>query len=293
MLILITGGAGVVGRSLCHEFILQGHKVRVLVLPGDPGVFLLPPEVSLFYGDVTQKETLKTAFLDVDIVCHLAAVLISKKTEDFDRVNRGGTLSVLEMAKATGVKKIVFISSISVSYPKRTPYAQSKWDAELLVQGSGIPYVILRPTLVVEKTGGVEYQMLVRYVRRMPVIFLPGGGLSLKRPVATADLVKGIVLATFHSKALNRIYALGGADVFSLSQMARGILKQEGKRKAIIAVPWFICHAFAFLRMFFLASGVSPEQALAGFRYDAAPSIEAAQADFDYAPSPIALFCNK
>lgn len=281
------------GRSLCHEFLSQGHRVRVLVLPYDPGVSKLPAEVDVFYGDVTQKETLKSAFIEVDIVCHLAAVLISKKTIEFERVNRNGTLSVLETAKETGVKKIVFISSISVTYPIRTPYAESKWEAELLVQGSGIPYVILRPTLVVEQTGGVEYQMLVRYVRRMPIVFLPGGGLVLKRPVATADLVKGIVLATFSPKAINRIYALGGAEVFSLYQMVQGILKQEGRRKAIVSVPWFACRTFAFLRFLVGASGVLPVQALAGFRYDAAPSIEAAQVDFAYAPKSSLFFSDK
>lgn len=293
MLVLITGGAGVVGRSLCAEFLSQGHQVRVIVLPNDPGVSFLPSEVSVFYGDVSRKETMEAAFKNVDLVCHLAAVLISKNKEVFERVNYHGTKHVIELSQKAKVKKFILISSISVIYPIRTPYAESKYKAEECVKKSKLPYVILRPTLVVEETGGVEYQMFVRYVRRMPILFLPGGGMCLKRPVRTSDLVKGIVSASLSNTAINHTYALGGAEVLSLRQMARGILKQEGKRKAIIAVPLFICHAFAFLRMFFLASGVSPEQALAGFRYDAAPSIEAAQVDFAYAPSPIALFCNK
>ena len=287
MRVLITGGAGVVGRSLCREYLSQGHQVRVLVLPNDPGVSFLPPEVAVFYGNVTQIETMETAFENVDLVCHLAAVLISKDKDVFERVNYEGTTHVIELSQKANVKKIIFISSISVIYPIRTPYAESKHKAEQRIKESNIPYVILRPTLVVEETGGVEYQMFVRYVKRMPVLFLPRGGMSLKRPVRTCDLVKGIVSASLSDSAVNHTYALGGAEVLSLRQMAENLLKENGKHKLIISIPWFICRWFAFLKSFFGASGVSPEQALAGFRYDAAPSIEEAKIDFGYSPQSI------
>lgn len=287
MLVLITGGAGVVGRSLCKEFLLQGHQVRVIVLSNDPGVSALPSEVSVFYGDVSKKESIEAAFENVNLVCHLAAILISKNKEDFDRVNYIGTTHVVELSQKAKVKKLVFISSISVTYPIRTPYAESKYKAEERVKESQIPYVILRPTLVVEDHGGVEYQMFVRYVRRMPIVFLPGGGMCLKRPVRTPDLVKGIVSASLSDSAINHTYALGGAEVLSLRKMAENLLKINGKKKLIISIPWFLCRWFSFLKSFFGASGVSPEQALAGFHFDAAPSIEEAKIDFGYRPQSI------
>lgn len=287
MLVLITGGAGVVGRSLCAEFLSQGHQVRVIVLANDPGVSFLPSEVMVFYGDVSRKETIEAAFENVDLVCHLAAILISKNPEDYHRVNYLGTTRVIELSQKAKVKKLVFISSISVTYPIRTPYAESKYKAEECVKNSNLPYVILRPTLVVEDHGGVEYQMFVRYVRKMPIVFLPGGGMCLKRPVRTSDLVKGIVSASLSNTAINHTYALGGADVLSLRQMAENLLKINGKKKPIISIPWFLCRWLSFLKSIFGASGVSPEQALAGFRYDAAPSIEEAKIDFGYKPRPV------
>lgn len=287
MLVLITGGAGVVGRSLCAEFLSQGHQVRVIVLANDPGVSFLPSEVMVFYGDVSRKETIEAAFENVDLVCHLAAILISKNPEDYHRVNYLGTTRVIELSQKAKVKKLVFISSISVTYPIRTPYAESKYKAEECVKNSNLPYVILRPTLVVEDHGGVEYQMFVRYVRKMPIVFLPGGGMCLKRPVRTSDLVKGIVSASLSNTAINHTYALGGAEVLSLRQMAENLLKINGKKKPIISIPWFLCRWLSFLKSIFGASGVSPEQALAGFRYDAAPSIEEAKIDFGYKPRPV------
>lgn len=287
MLVLITGGAGVVGRSLCAEFLSQGHQVRVIVLANDPGVSFLPSEVMVFYGDVSRKETIEAAFENVDLVCHLAAILISKNPEDYHRVNYLGTTRVIELSQKAKVKKLVFISSISVTYPIRTPYAESKYKAEECVKNSNLPYVILRPTLVVEDHGGVEYQMFVRYVRKMPIVFLPGGGMCLKRPVRTSDLVKGIVSASLSDSAINHTYALGGAEVLSLRQMAENLLKINGKKKPIISIPWFLCRWLSFLKSIFGASGVSPEQALAGFRYDAAPSIEEAKIDFGYKPRPV------
>ena len=85
--ILITGGAGVVGRKLCAAFLSRGLSVRVLTLPGDKGIQNLPKEVEVFEGDVTKPETLTRAFENVKTVCHLAAIILSKRKENFERIN--------------------------------------------------------------------------------------------------------------------------------------------------------------------------------------------------------------
>ncbi len=282
--ILITGGAGVVGRSLCREFLLSGKTVRVLTLPGDPAVKNLPPEVEVIYGDVTQTETLGPACEGVKTVCHLAAILLSSKRSDFERINLGGTRNVLAAAAKAHVEKFVYISSVSVTYPVLTDYGRSKWEGEIQVMESGIPYVILRPTLVVEETGGVEYMLFFRYLTKTPVVFLPDGGKCLKRPVKTEDLVRGIAEATVSDIANYKTYTLGGSRVLSLATMAKIVLSRLHRNTLILNVPFWFCGILAMFKQILVPGSVSAKQALAGFIYDAAPDISDAERDLNYRP---------
>lgn len=282
--ILITGGAGVVGARLSRRFLAMGYSVRVLTLSGQGESKLLPGEVEIFYGDVQKPETLREAFRNVDTVCHLAAVILAKKREAFERINLDGTRNVLLAAKSAGVKRFLLVSSISVTYPDLTDYGNSKLRAEALVRKMGIPFTIVRPTLVVEKTGGAEYMLFVKYLKRAPVVFLPGKGKSLKRPVKTEDLVNGIALAAISPAAVGKTYALAGSRVLSLFEMAKLSMERAGVHKRIYGVPLWLCHLLALLKQLLLPGSVSAKQALAGFRFDAAPEIVEAEKDLGYRP---------
>ena len=158
MIALVTGGAGVVGKALCRELLARDVCVRVLVLPGDTQAGFLPEGVEVFFGDVTDADSIQKAFVGVDLVYHLAAILLSTKPGAFDRINAGGTRNVVNAAKQAGVKRLVYVSSISVTYPVLTEYGKSKLAGESFVKESGLPWTIVRPTLVISSpigTGGI------------------------------------------------------------------------------------------------------------------------------------------
>lgn len=282
--VLITGGAGVVGSKLCAEFLSMGLSVRVLTLEGQAGAGRLPAEVEVFYGDVRSPESLVEPFRGVRTVCHLAAIILSKRRADFETVNVGGTKNVLSAAKNAGVKRFLFVSSISVTYPDLTDYGKSKLCAEELVKNAGIPWIIVRPTLVVERDGGAEYKLFLNYLKKAPLVLLPGGGKCLKRPVRTEDLVRGIALAATSPVAEGKTYALAGSKVLSLAEMAQVSMERSGIRKGVHPVPLWLCSAFALAKQLLLPGRVSARQALAGFRYDAAPEIADAERDLGFRP---------
>jgi NADH dehydrogenase len=284
MIALVTGGAGVVGRALCRELLECGVCVRVLTLPGDPLAGALPQGVELFYGDVTDLDSIRKAFAGVDLVYHLAAILLSTVPGAFEHINAGGTRNVIEAAKDSGVSRVVYVSSISVTYPVLTEYGQSKLMGETFVKQSGLNWTIVRPTLVIGDGGGIEFNMFAAYVKRFPVYFLPGGGKCLKRPVKSVDLVKGIALAGLSQSAIGKTYALAGRNVMTMAEMAKFILKDADKRHFMISMPWWIAKKLAVLKAWIGGRPVTAEQALAGFLYDAAPSIEDSERDLGYKP---------
>ena len=284
MKVLVTGGAGVVGKALCRELHARGVCVRVLTLPGDTGVELLPQGVEVFFGDVTDYASIRPAFDGVDAVFHLAAILLSRDASAFGRINAGGTQNVVSACLDAGVRRILYVSSISVTYPVLTPYGASKLEGEGYVKESGLDWTIVRPTLVIGDGGGVEFKMYADFVCKLPIYPLPGGGKAKKRPVRSVDLVKGIAAAGLAPEALHKTYALAGPEVMTMAEMARRILASAGKRHLMFPLPWWCAKRLAVLRNWIGGRRVSAEQALAGFLYDAVPDIENAQKDLDYSP---------
>lgn len=288
MLALVTGGAGVVGKALCRELLQRGVCVRVLTLPGDTLADTLPKEVQVFYGDVTKPETLTAAFEGVDLVYHLAAILLSTKKGFFDRINGGGTQNVVNATVAAGVKRLLYVSSISVTYPVLTEYGQSKLKGETLVKEAGekhgLQWTIVRPTLVIGDGGGIEFKMFANYVKRFPVYFMPGGGKCLKRPVRSVDLVKGIAVAGLSEHAVGKTYALAGSKSMTMAEMSQAVLRENNMNHVMVPVPWWISRKLAVLKSWIGGKPVTAEQALAGFLYDANPSIDAAFRDLGYQP---------
>ncbi len=147
MQVLVTGGAGFLGSALVRRLVALGHSVRVLddLSAGDPS--RLPAEASFARGDVNDVPRLWSLLQGIDCVYHLAARVSVPESRHFPRdynlVNVGGTVSVLEAMHQVGVRRLVFASSGAI-YGNQTeqpvhealppnplsPYAVSKLAAE-------------------------------------------------------------------------------------------------------------------------------------------------------------------
>src|SRR3954469_8257862 len=118
MQFLITGGAGFLGSALANTLVSQGHGVRVLddFSAGDPA--RLAPEISVTRGDVNDIPKLWTLLQGVECVYHLAARVSVPESvlypRDYNAVNVGGTVSVLEAMRDAGVRRVVLSSSGAV-----------------------------------------------------------------------------------------------------------------------------------------------------------------------------------
>lgn len=118
MKFLITGAAGFLGSALANQLVRDGHQVRGLddLSTGDPNV--LDTSVHFTRGDVNDRPKLWTLLQDVDCVYHLAArVAVSESVlypREYNAVNVGGTVSLMEAMRDVGVRRVVFISSGAV-----------------------------------------------------------------------------------------------------------------------------------------------------------------------------------
>jgi nucleoside-diphosphate-sugar epimerase len=281
-MILVTGGAGVMGRRLVQGLRARGERVRVL---DRPGTRLDDPEVELRHGDVTDPASLEGLFTGVDTVFHLAAVLIANDPAVFERVNVGGTRNVLAAAAAAGAKHFIFVSSASVAYPRTTAYSRSKRECERMVrEQTAMQWTIIRPTLAYNERGGEEFRMFLDYLRKYPVVPFIGRGRALKNPVHVDDLMRGFLAVVGNPVAYGKTYNFSGGEDISIWDLAHLMLRHQGISKPFLPIPVSLCTAAAKALEGRMARPPLTWNVIAGITQDANLDNSEARRDLGYAP---------
>jgi nucleoside-diphosphate-sugar epimerase len=169
MRVLITGGAGRLGITVCKAFLRDGTHVRVFDLDTSgnrKSAKGLNGKAEVLWGDITQPDSVQKALEGVDAVVHMAGILppvAYEKPELAKKVNVNGTRIIVDLIKERGGNiPFLFTSSVAafgptphateplcpnknVSNPKGA-YGETKLQAETIIKESGIDYAILRLT---------------------------------------------------------------------------------------------------------------------------------------------------
>jgi len=215
--IIVTGATGHIGNVLVRELLARGVGVRALVLPDDDKRPLAGLDVETIHGDVTDPVSLKSAFAGAELVFHLAGIvtIMPGMASVLERVNVGGMRNVIAACRASGVRRLVYTSSIhAIAEPPHGTvideskpfdpdrvlgdYARSKARATLLlldeVRKGGLDAIICCPTGVI---GPWDYG--ISNIGQLILDFASG---HLKSYVSGAydfvdvrDVARGLILA--------------------------------------------------------------------------------------------------
>ena len=165
--VLITGATGFIGNHVTRLCLERGDDVRVMVMPGEDRSPLQGMDVEFVEGNLLDPESLVRAAQGIQQLYHLAA-LFAIWTKDPDlhfKINVDGARSMMEAAKAAGVEKIVFTSSVAAigivgnggfateetafnSWPWASEYILSKFISHQMVKGmvsDGLPVTMVMP----------------------------------------------------------------------------------------------------------------------------------------------------
>ena len=264
MRFLVTGGAGFLGAALANRLVADGHQVRVIddLSAGDRA--RLDGRVLFTRGDVADRPKLWTVLQDVDCVCHLAArVQVSESIlypREYNDVNVGGTVSVMEAMRDAGVQRVVFTSSGAVYGEQahqpvqenqrpnpQSPYAVSKLAAEYYVRTIGALWGIETVILRVFNAYGPDQPLPVSHPPVVPrflnqalgggslVIF--GGGGQTRDFVYVDDVVAAIVAATTASDVDRRIINVGSGQETSINDLANLVSQVTDRGVEVLHSP--------------------------------------------------------
>lgn len=246
MRVLITGGAGFIGVHLANQLVRRGAAVRVLddLSSGDPAG--LSPSVNFNRGDVRDVPKLWSLLQGVDVVFHLAARVSVPASvlypREYNDVNVGGTVALLEACRDVGVKRVVLASSATVygdqpSWPitedmppnPAVPYAVSKLAAEryLFTIGrlSGFETVALRifnaygPGQPLPPTHAPVIPLFMQQIIGRGSVIIFGDGRQTRDFVYIDDVVDALITAATASNIDQEVINVGSGQETSLLQL--------------------------------------------------------------------------
>ena len=247
---LVTGAAGFLGAALTNRLAREGHQVRGLDDLSGGDRERLSPDVLFTRGDVTDRPKLWTLLQDVDCVYHLAAKVSVPESvlypREYNIINVGGTVSVMEAMRDVGVKRVVFISSGAVygtqqqqpiseerSPDPRSPYAVSKLAAEHYVRTIGTLWGIETVSLRVFNAYGPDQQLpaahppvvphFLRQATKGGTLVLHGTGEQTRDFVYIDDVVEAMVAAATAPGIDRQVINVGSGRETSILELAQTV----------------------------------------------------------------------
>ena len=233
---LVTGATGFLGRRVVPALQQRRHEVSCLVhSPGRERIY--PPRtVDVHYGNVMQPGTLTAAFQDADVVVHLVGIIRRHRGAGYDQVNREGVANVAAAARESGVKHLVLLSAIGAAEDRAYPYLHSKWQGERAVVNSGVPYTIIRSSIVFG-AGDEFLNSLAALVRVFPLTPVIGSGKNRLQPINVEDLARCVTLTVERDDLKGKTLELGGPRQVSYNEIVRIVGNTLGKRRPRVHVP--------------------------------------------------------
>ena len=246
MRFLITGGAGFIGTALVRRLIRDDHEVRVIddLSSGDRA--RLPAGAHFTRGDINNIPMLWSVLQDVDCVYHLAArVSVAQSIlypRDYNLVNVGGTVSLMEAMRDAGIRRVVLTSSGAIygrqsrqpvlesdSPRPDSPYAVSKWASEQYVHTIGQLWGIETVALRIFNAYGPGQHLPVSHAPVVPrfvqatlsggsvVIF--GNGQNSRDFVYVSDVVEALVKAATAKKVNRKVLNIGSGRETTVEEL--------------------------------------------------------------------------
>lgn len=260
--ILVTGASGFIGRHVINKLVQEGYYVQAFVRKLSFTKELERLGVEIHFGDIRDMRTFRQATKGIHCIIHLAAGTHGGQEDLYD-ITVTGVKNLIELAAENGVKKVVYLSSMSVyevnsikpraildekqelerKMEARGAYSCSKGEAEKLVLKAmgknNVAWKILRPAMIIGKGSDPFLPPLgVSLSKRLNVIF--GSGREKLRLVHIDDAVEAILLLIREKTNDNKIYNLIPPEMISKKEYIELIIKNLHPNSKSLYAPHFM-----------------------------------------------------
>ena len=246
--ITVFGGSGFLGRRIVRRLVAGGARVRVAVrhperasqMEGAAG----EGTVELVRADVWDEKTVARAVRDSESIINTVGHYVEKSGATFDAVHGQGALHVARQAGEAGVRRLIHISGLGADPSSDSPYVRARGIGETLVREAFVDATILRPSVIFGPEDAF-FNRLSDMARLAPVLPLFGRGMTKLQPVFVDDVAEACARALAEPVTAGKVYELGGPGVYTYADLLRLIMERTGRKRLLVAVPFFVWEGMA------------------------------------------------
>jgi nucleoside-diphosphate-sugar epimerase len=248
----VTGATGFIGQALCSLLLKQGFTVSALVRDISRASSLLDADVTLVCGSLDDPDSLHSLLKDCDGVIHCAGAVRGQSQDDFNQTNVQGTANLLEAVQNQAkIPKLLMISSLAAREPELSWYAQSKYQAELLLhaQPDILDWAILRPPPVY---GPGDKEMLPVFKAMVKGLAPVPGDITARTSLVHVEDVVSAITALLRLAQLERAtYTLhdGKINGYDWTEMANEVAAVWDCKVRLVRIPAAVLNTFANINL--------------------------------------------
>jgi nucleoside-diphosphate-sugar epimerase len=245
MKIVLPGGAGLVGQNLVAHLKQHGYSNLIVLDKHRPNLKILGsvhPDITAVHADLAQPGDWENHFEDAGAVVMLQAQIGGLEAEPFVRNNIESTQRILDASSRYRVPYLVHISSSVVKSVADDHYTNTKRKQEEMVLASGIPCVVLRPTLMFGWFDRKHLGWLSRFMRKVPAFPIPGDGRYMRQPLYAADFSR-IIVSCIERRLSGEVFNITGLEKIDYIDIIRQIRAATGSRTPIVKIPYSLFYA--------------------------------------------------
>lgn len=235
--LLLLGGTGFVGRSVCEQLATRvGGDWRVTVPSRGPATAssALPAGVDLVHADIHRGDVLARLLGGADAVVNLVAILHGA-ADAFQQAHVALPRTLSNACRTAGVRRIVHVSALGVGGAEPSLYLRSKAEGEAVIRDAGLDATVLRPSVIFGARDRF-LNLFAKLQRFAPVMPLASADARFQ-PVWVEDVAAAIVACLERPTTIGQVIECAGPDVVTLADLVRLAGRASGHERPVIPLP--------------------------------------------------------
>ena len=259
----IFGATGFIGRHLIRRLTEKDFRIIVATRSpylhgylkplGDPG------QIDLERVNLFDEKTLKVLLKNSNVVVNLVGILYETRKQKFENIHSKFPELLSKLCNEHGIEKFIHLSALGINEDVKSMYMRTKLQGEKNILNNFDNSIILRPSIVFgpEDKFFNQFASLSQFLPFLPMI---GGGQTKFQPIYVGDVAKAIATILETEEIDNKIYELGGAEIFTFQQLMNILLKEIQKRRFLIPIPFSIAKFMARILQLFPKPLITTDQ---------------------------------
>tara|TARA_B110000503_G_scaffold19879_1_gene29679 strand:+ start:7986 stop:8942 length:957 start_codon:yes stop_codon:yes gene_type:complete len=238
--VVITGGAGLVGQNLVAKLLANGYTDLHVIDKSSQNLAIaakLHTGVTFSEADLSESGAWQGYLASADVVVLLHAQIGGIAADAFHRNNVIATKNVLAAVPRSAY--LVHVSSSVTESAANDDYSTTKAVQEKLVVDSGLPYTVLRPTLMFGWFDRKHLGWLSQFMSASPVFPIPGDGNYIRQPLYAGDFT-AIIQACVEQRPSSRSYNISGKEKISYIDIIRRIKAVKHCSCLLLKLPYSV-----------------------------------------------------